>query len=47
MDKYRQERFFQLLKNTYDRTDATENVSVETVIEQIKSELASFYRKGK
>ena len=47
MDRYSQERFFQLLLNTYIMTNAAEKVSVEKLVDHIKSELASFYGRVK
>ncbi|MGE7763789.1 hypothetical protein [Peribacillus sp. NPDC096540] len=45
MDKETQEKFFQVLKNTYEVATNEEMVSIDQVIHQIKSELAPLYPK--
>ncbi|WP_158555887.1 hypothetical protein [Peribacillus glennii] len=40
MDKDKQEVFFQLLKNTYEKTQSPKNVSLDEVMESLKSELS-------
>ncbi|MCO0599209.1 hypothetical protein NGI46_17505 [Peribacillus butanolivorans] len=45
MDKEAQEKFFQILKNTYNTTTNEENISIDEFIGQIKNELTSLYPK--
>ncbi|MBT2603611.1 hypothetical protein J7E55_11330 [Bacillus sp. ISL-53] len=45
MEKQAQERFFQILKETYDSTVNQENISINEVIEHLKNELTPLYPK--
>ncbi|MFF2457963.1 hypothetical protein [Peribacillus simplex] len=43
MDEQARQRFFQILKETYEATVNQENVSINEVIEHLKSELTPLY----
>ncbi|MDM5308932.1 hypothetical protein [Peribacillus frigoritolerans] len=43
MEKQEQERFFKILKETYEATVNQENVSINEVMEHIKNELTPLY----
>ncbi|MCK1994418.1 hypothetical protein [Peribacillus muralis] len=43
MDKHAQERFFRILKDTYEATVNKENISIDEIIDHLKHELASLY----
>lgn len=45
MEKQAQERFFQILKETYETTVNQENISINEVIEHLKNELTPIYPK--
>ncbi|MDG4846312.1 hypothetical protein ABS315_04190 [Peribacillus frigoritolerans] len=45
MEKQAQERFFQILKETYETTVNQENISINEVIEHLKNELTPLYPK--
>ncbi|QOS91538.1 hypothetical protein [Peribacillus sp. JNUCC41] len=45
MDEQAQQRFFQILKETYEATVDEENVSINEVIEHLKNELTPLYLK--
>ncbi|MBT2646058.1 hypothetical protein J7E52_04825 [Bacillus sp. ISL-34] len=45
MDKQAQERFFRILKETYEATVNRENISINEVIEHLKNELTPLYQK--
>ncbi|MET1181360.1 hypothetical protein ABG775_26015 [Peribacillus simplex] len=45
MDEQAQQRFFQILKETYESTVDQENVSINEVIEHLKNELTPLYPK--
>ncbi|MGE7906079.1 hypothetical protein ACQKNS_16920 [Peribacillus sp. NPDC094092] len=45
MDKEAQQRFFQILKETYEATVNQENASIDEVIEHLKNELTPLYPK--
>ncbi|MCZ0870882.1 hypothetical protein [Peribacillus sp. AS_2] len=45
MEKQAQERFFQILKETYETTVNHENISINEVIEHLKNELTPLYPK--
>ncbi|MEF2095958.1 hypothetical protein V3595_14915 [Bacillus sp. CFBP9009] len=45
MEKQEQERFFQILKETYEATVNQENISINEVIEHLKNELTPLYPK--
>lgn len=40
MDKQAQEKFFQILRNTYEATARKEDISFEEVMNQIKKDLS-------
>ncbi|MFD6439594.1 hypothetical protein ACFWDG_07235 [Peribacillus sp. NPDC060186] len=46
MDKQAQEKFFQILKNTYDTITNDENISIDEFICQIKNELTTLFPKS-
>ncbi|MFJ7752922.1 hypothetical protein ACQKGI_15760 [Peribacillus muralis] len=45
MDKQAQERFFQILKDTYEVTLNKENISIDEIMEHLKNELTPLYPK--
>ncbi|USK74825.1 hypothetical protein [Peribacillus frigoritolerans] len=45
MEKQAQERFIQILKETYEATVNQENISINEVIEHLKIELTPLYPK--
>ncbi|MED3835065.1 hypothetical protein [Peribacillus frigoritolerans] len=45
MEKQAQERFFQILKETYETTVNQENISINEVIEHLKNERTPLYPK--
>ncbi|WP_164855068.1 hypothetical protein [Peribacillus frigoritolerans] len=45
MEKQAQERFLQILKETYEATVNQENISINEVIEHLKNELTPLYPK--
>lgn len=45
MDEQAQQRFFQILKETYEAMVDQENVSINEVIEHLKNELTPLYPK--
>jgi hypothetical protein len=45
MEKQAQERFIQILKETYEATVNQENISINEVIEHLKNELTPLYPK--
>ncbi|MFP3508751.1 hypothetical protein SB775_03605 [Peribacillus sp. SIMBA_075] len=45
MDKQVQEKFFRILKDTYETTVNKENISINEVIDHLKNELTPLYPK--
>ncbi|MGE6379059.1 hypothetical protein [Peribacillus muralis] len=45
MDKQAQERFFQILKDTYEVIVNKENISIDEIMEHLKNELSPLYPK--
>ncbi|WP_155645394.1 MULTISPECIES: hypothetical protein [Peribacillus] len=45
MDKEQQERFFQILKDTYEATVNKENASIDEIMDHLKNELTPLYPK--
>ncbi|MDM5311826.1 hypothetical protein [Peribacillus frigoritolerans] len=45
MEKQAQERFFKILKETYEATVNQENISINEVMEHLKNELTPLYPK--
>ncbi|WP_285768349.1 hypothetical protein [Peribacillus sp. SI8-4] len=45
MDKQAQERFFQILKETYEATVNKEDVSIDEIMDHLKTELTPLYPK--
>lgn len=40
MDKQAQEKFYQIVRNTYEVTSKTENLSIAEVMDQLKKDLS-------
>ncbi|MBT2615188.1 MULTISPECIES: hypothetical protein [unclassified Bacillus (in: firmicutes)] len=45
MEKQEQERFFRILKETYEATVNQEHISINEVIDHLKNELTPLYPK--
>lgn len=46
MDKQKQESFFKLLKSAYENTESRKDVSLEEIMNTLKSELSLLFSKN-